>query len=72
MEVRTHAEEFGLLLNAVLPAVVRDAATSEGGRLYRAVMSRVEMPLLRQEDEDRQHERPPAAVAPSMGPIPVT
>jgi hypothetical protein len=22
--------------------------------------------------EDRQHERPPAAVAPSMGPIPVT
>ena len=29
-------------------AVVRDVATSEGGRLYRAVMSRVEMPLLRQ------------------------
>jgi len=22
--------------------------------------------------EDRQHERPPAAIAPSMGPIPVT
>ena len=48
MDVRTHAEEFDQLLNAVLPAVVRDAATSEGGRLYRAVMSRVEIPLLRQ------------------------
>jgi len=48
MEGRIGAEEFDRLLNAVLPTVVRDAAASEGGRLYRAVMSRVEMPLLRQ------------------------
>ena len=48
MEVRAHVEEFDRLLNAVLPTVVRDAASSEGGRQYRAVMSRVEMPLLRQ------------------------
>jgi two-component system nitrogen regulation response regulator GlnG len=48
MEVRAHVEEFDRLLNSVLPTVVRDAATSEDGRLYRAVMSRVEMPLLRQ------------------------
>jgi len=48
MEVGAHVEEFDRLLNAVLPTVVRDAATSEDGRLYRAVMSRVEMPLLRQ------------------------
>jgi two-component system, NtrC family, nitrogen regulation response regulator GlnG len=48
MEVRAHVEEFDRLLNTLLPTVVRDAAASEGGRLYRAVMSRVEMPLLRQ------------------------
>ena len=48
MEVRAEVQEFERLLSTVLPTVVRDAATSEGGRLYRAVMSRVEMPLLRQ------------------------
>ncbi len=48
MEVRAEVQEFDRLLNTVLPTVVRDVATSEGGRLYRAVMSRVEMPLLRQ------------------------
>jgi len=48
MEVRAHLEEFDRLLNTLLPAIVQDAATSEGGRVYRAVMSRVEMPLLRQ------------------------
>ena len=40
-------EELDRLLNAVLPAIVRGAAASEGGRLYRTVISRVEMPLLR-------------------------
>ena len=40
-------QEFDRLLAAVLPAIVRDAAASEDGRLHRSVMSRVEMPLLR-------------------------
>ncbi len=48
MEVRAEVQEFDRLLNTVLPTVVRDAATSEGRTLYRAVMSRVGMPLLRQ------------------------
>jgi len=47
MEARAEALEFDRLLNAVLPAVVRGAAASDGGRLYRTVMGRVEMPLLR-------------------------
>jgi len=47
MEGRAGTEELDRLLDAVLPAVVRDSAASEGGRLYRTVMGRVEMPLLR-------------------------
>jgi len=47
MEGRAATEELDRLLDAVLPAVVRDSAASEGGRLYRSVMGRVEMPLLR-------------------------
>jgi two-component system nitrogen regulation response regulator GlnG len=47
MEGGTEAQEFDRLLNSVLPNLVRGAAASEGGRLYRSVMSRVETPLLR-------------------------
>jgi len=47
MEGRAATEELDRLLGAVLPALVRDSAESEGGRLYRSVMGRVEMPLLR-------------------------
>jgi two-component system, NtrC family, nitrogen regulation response regulator GlnG len=47
MEGRAGTEELDRLLDAVLPGVVRDSATSEGGRLYRTVMGRVETPLLR-------------------------
>ena len=47
MEGRVGTEELDRLLDAVLPTVVRDSAASEGGRLYRTVMGRVEMPLLR-------------------------
>ena len=47
MEGRAGTEDLERLLDAVLPAVVRDSAASEGGRLYRTVMGRVEMPLLR-------------------------
>ena len=45
----THtADEFQTLVNAALPTLVRQAATSENGRLYRSVMARVERPLLQQ------------------------
>jgi len=47
MEGEPEVQEFERLLNAALPTVVRGAAASESGRLYRNVMSRVEMPLLR-------------------------
>jgi len=47
MEGRAGTEELERLLDAVLPTVVRESAASEGGRLYRSVMGRVEMPLLR-------------------------
>jgi len=41
-------EEFQTLVNMALPTVVREAAASESGKVYRSVMSRVELPLLRQ------------------------
>ena len=47
MEGGAEVQEFDRLLNDVLQTVVRGAAASEGGRLYRTVMGRVEMPLLR-------------------------
>ena len=47
MEGGAEVEDFDRLLNDVLPTVVRVAAASGDGRLYRSVMSRVEMPLLR-------------------------
>jgi two-component system, NtrC family, nitrogen regulation response regulator GlnG len=40
------AELERLVLNA-LPALVRDEAEEERGRLYRKVMARLELPLLR-------------------------
>ncbi len=42
------AEEFQALVDAALPTVVREAAASERGTLYRSIMARVELPLLRQ------------------------
>lgn len=47
MEGGAATDELDRLLDAVLPAVVRDSAESERGRLYRTVMGRVEIPLLR-------------------------
>ena len=40
--------DFEELVNAVLPRFVREAAPAESGRLYRSVMTRIELPLLRQ------------------------
>jgi two-component system, NtrC family, nitrogen regulation response regulator GlnG len=40
--------DFEELVNAVLPRFVREAAPAENGRLYRSVMTRIELPLLRQ------------------------
>ncbi len=45
---RSGTEEFERLVNAALPPLVREAAGAESGRLYRSVMARVELPLLRQ------------------------
>jgi two-component system nitrogen regulation response regulator GlnG len=42
------ADEFQTLVTSALPALVRQAATSENGKLYRSVMVRVERPLLQQ------------------------
>jgi two-component system, NtrC family, nitrogen regulation response regulator GlnG len=41
------AEEFEALVSAALPTVLREAAESESGKLYRSIMARVELPLLR-------------------------
>jgi DNA-binding protein Fis len=41
-------DEFQALVNDALPTLVREAATSESGKLYRSVLARVERPLLRQ------------------------
>jgi two-component system, NtrC family, nitrogen regulation response regulator GlnG len=41
------AEEFEALVSAALPTVLREAAAWESGKLYRSIMARVELPLLR-------------------------
>ncbi len=48
MSDRSGTEEFERLVTAAIPPLVREAAGAEGGRLYRSVMARVELPLLRQ------------------------
>ena len=40
--------KFEELLAAALPGFVREAAAVENGRLYRSIMTRIELPLLRQ------------------------
>lgn len=40
--------EFEETVNTMLPSFVREAALLEGGRLYKSVMARIELPLLRQ------------------------
>jgi two-component system nitrogen regulation response regulator GlnG len=41
------AGEFERLVASALPALVRDEGGKDRGRLYRTVMARVELPLLR-------------------------
>ena len=41
-------KEFQALVDAALPTVMREAAAAESGKLYRSIMARVELPLLRQ------------------------
>jgi two-component system nitrogen regulation response regulator GlnG len=36
------------MVSAALPALVREVAASESGKLYRSIMARVERPLLQQ------------------------
>lgn len=47
MTARPGTESFDELIGSTLPSVVSEAATVDGGRLYRSVMARVELPLLR-------------------------
>jgi len=47
MTARPGTESFDALIGGTLPSVVREAAAVDGGRLYRSVMARVELPLLR-------------------------
>ncbi len=39
---------FDEFVNTAVPGFVREAALVESGRLYRSVMTRIELPLLRQ------------------------
>jgi two-component system, NtrC family, nitrogen regulation response regulator GlnG len=48
MQESPAVDEFQALVNTALPTLVRAAAASESGKLYRSVMARVERPLLRQ------------------------
>lgn len=43
----TGTESFDELVSGILPSLVSEAAAVAGGRLYRSVMARVELPLLR-------------------------
>ncbi len=47
MSVGRGTESFDELVSAALPSLVSEAAAVDGGRLYRSVMARVELPLLR-------------------------
>jgi two-component system nitrogen regulation response regulator GlnG len=42
------SSKFEELVNTALPSFVREAALVENGRLYRSVMTKIELPLLRQ------------------------
>jgi two-component system nitrogen regulation response regulator GlnG len=46
MSARTAAESFEAFLTDAVPALVSEASAG-GGRIYRAVMARMELPLLR-------------------------
>ena len=45
---RPGTQEFERFVSAALPSVVREVAAAENGHVYRSVMARVELPLLRQ------------------------
>lgn len=46
MSTKSGTDMFDELVNSTLPSLVSEA-TAAGGRLYRGVMARVELPLLR-------------------------
>ncbi|HSL49279.1 MAG TPA: helix-turn-helix domain-containing protein [Candidatus Deferrimicrobiaceae bacterium] len=47
MSSRSGTESFDELVTSTLPSLVREATAVDGGRIYRSVMARVELPLLR-------------------------
>ena len=46
MSTKSGTDSFDDLVNTALPSLVSEV-TAQGGRLYRSVMARVELPLLR-------------------------
>jgi len=47
MSARPGTESFDELVSSTLPSLVIEAQAADGGRLYRTVIARVELPLLR-------------------------
>ena len=47
MTARPGTESFNKLVSSTLPSLVGEVVAVDGGRLYRSVMARVELPLLR-------------------------
>lgn len=47
MSTRAGTESFDELVTSMLPSLVGEATAADGGRIYRSVMARVELPLLR-------------------------
>src|SRR5258705_6439267 len=47
MSGRLGTESFDELVSSTLPSLVIEAQAADGGRLYRTVIARVELPLLR-------------------------
>jgi DNA-binding protein Fis len=44
----SRSSRFDELVDTAVPTYVKEAAVEESGRLYRTVMTRIEVPLLRQ------------------------
>ena len=47
MSTRPGTESFDELVSSTLTSLVSETAAADGGRLYRSVMARMELPLLR-------------------------
>jgi len=48
MDSSRATKEFQALVDAALLTLVREVAVAESGKLYRSILARIELPLLRQ------------------------